>query len=187
MITTDQFKHNATRFRRRAKKLEFDFALSHLLDMYAWAHYNAPYHVVHARGWIEEPAFPPPYLENSAWRFEIDSARILEALEEMPRHEPLVSTNEPPLTAELFQRRAKLFRQIAPERGIRLKMTATNDLYALMHFDRRYSAVMAALSAGKVMGMGEPEYLNAACALFGVEPRRAYSALCAMFDYGNGL
>jgi hypothetical protein len=183
MITSEQFKAHATRFRRKAKKLEFDYPLTMLLDMYAFAHYDANYNIVYSRRDIDEPEFPPPFLENTAWRFDIEAARILEALEGMPRFDPPLWP-EAVLTAEAFRQKAKLFRQVAPMHGIKLKMTSASDLYSLMFFDRRYSQVMAALGDGKQLGQSsEPEYLNAACALFGVNPRDAYRALCSTLCY----
>ena len=184
MINSEQFKANATRFRKRAKKLEFNLPLTRLLDMYAYAHYWAPYNAVYARRTVEEPTFPPLFLENTAWRFDVEAADILEALESIPQQ-----VGPPPqwgteLTAEDFRQNAKLFRAVLPLHGIKLKMTSASDLYALMYFNRRYSQVMAALGAGKQLGWSpEPDFLKSSCALFGVDPRNVYTVLCDMFCY----
>jgi hypothetical protein len=187
VISTERFKQDATRFRKRAQKLEFALPLVTLLNMYSWAHYGAPYSVVHARGQVDEPQFPPPFLENAAWRFDVEAARILEALEQIPRKPDPRQAWDTHLTAESFRSKAKVFREVAVSHGIKLKMTSLNDLFALMLFDRRYSAVMAALGAGKQVGWSAyPEYLVAACAMYGVEPLLAHDVLVSMYDFGAG-
>lgn len=187
MINSEQFKANATRFRKRAKKMELNLPLTRLLDIYAYAHYWAPYNAVYARRAVEEPTFPPVFLENTAWRFDIEAAQILEALESIPQQ-----AGPPPewgkeLTAEEFRQNAKLFRAVLPLHGVKLKMTSASDLYALMYFNLRYSQVMAALGAGKRLGWSpEPDLLNPSCALFCVDPRKVYTALCDMFCFSHG-
>ena len=173
-----QFKNYATRFRKNAKKLGLGFPLTTLLDIYAYAHYGRPYCVVHSmanRCDLPAPAFPPYYLEMTAARFGVAPALILECMDfELNRASP------PPLliSAEEFRERVQRFRQVAPSQGIKLKMTTANDLFSRAYFARAYAPVVAALRAGKPLSWPyRPEFLGAACVLYGVDPRKVLAAL----------
>jgi hypothetical protein len=184
MIDSDQFKDHATRFRRRAKKMGFEFQLTTLLDIYSYAHYGLPYNAMRSRGWVPEPEFPPPYLEEVAAEYETPADRILEALEGVPMRDPAPEPPEEVWTAEEFRLATKHFRDVAPTQGIRLKMTAANDLYSRMYFDRPYAEVMGSLRDGEPLRrQPDPDYLDAACALFGVDVRKAHATLWDMFMY----
>lgn len=180
MIDAADFKMRATWFRKQAKKLGMDRPLSTLLDIFTYAHYGRAYAAVYSmadRQGVAEPARPPPFIEITAVRFGIEPAMILGALEPQLRRE---SRPAPPqsIGAEAFQARVKRFRQIAPGHGVKLKMTAASDLFSRAYFDRAYAPVVAALRAGEPFALPRtPEFLGAACALYGVDPRKVLVAI----------
>ena len=55
MIDCIQFKANATYFRKRAKTLGIQCPLVTLINVYAYAHYAAPYNAVYSYILINDP------------------------------------------------------------------------------------------------------------------------------------
>ncbi len=182
MLNAAGLKKNATLFRKNAQKMELPFSLCQLLDIYAYAHYGRAYAAAHRiadEQLLPLPVFPAPFLSMAAERYDIDEADLLDVLDV---REGNPSAREPyaiNVSADLFTWSAKCFRIHAADQGIKLKMTAANDLFSRAHFDRPYSAIVGLLRSGNAEAMDLewcPAFLGAACAFYNVDPDNAYQA-----------
>ena len=123
------------------------------------------------------PQFPTPFLSFPAERFDLDVKDILDVFEAATKYKaegPYVID----ATAEAFESAAKLIRNRAAHQGVKLKMSAMNDLFSRAHFDRPYSVIVGLLSAGELMDLDcDSEYLSSACSLYRVNIDPVYEAL----------
>lgn len=181
MINAAGLKKNATLFRKAAKEIELPFSLCQLLDIYAYAHYGRAYAAAHRiadEQLLPPPVFPPPFLAMTAERYDIDEADILEVLELRDVNAQARVSYAMNISADLFKWTVKCFRAHAADFGIKLKMTAMNDLFSRAHFDRPYAVIAGLLVAGNAeLNLDwRPAFFNAACSFYNVDPEDASEA-----------
>lgn len=174
MLNAESFKINATLFRKIAHEMGLPFSLCQLLDIYAYANYGCVYSAAHRfadKHLLPLPAYPPPFLSMTAERFALDEALILDVLDGCDSNSKVQESYATDISADLFKWAAKRFRMHASDLGIKLKMTAMNDLFSIAHFDRPYSVVAGLLGSGNAeMNLYWcPAYFSAACAFYHVD------------------
>lgn len=180
MLHVKHFKDYATRFRKSAKELGFDFSLCQLLDIFSYAHYGYAYAAVMRTAdqeYISPIEYPPPFLSITAERYGLDEEQILEAIDlAFPQYEEEISWAIQ--SAEEFQYATKCFRHHARAIGIRLKMSTMNDLFSRIYFDVNYSQKVAALRGlGNSSELMKPTYLDAACAFYNIDSELVFEAI----------
>ncbi len=181
MLNAANFKINATLFRKAAKEMELPFSLCQLLNIYAYAHYGRVYSAAHHianKQLLPLPTFPPPYLSKAAERYDLDEAQILNVLEKCDINSEASATYATEITGDPFKWAAKCFRAHASDLGIKLKMTAMNDLFSSAHFNRPYSVIVGLLNSSNAeMNLDKrPAFFDTACAFYHVDPDIALEA-----------
>lgn len=181
MLNAANFKINATLFRKAAKEMELPFSLCQLLNIYAYAHYGRVYSAAHHianKQLLPLPTFPPPYLSKAAERYDLDEAQILNVLEVCDVNSHASMSYATDISGDQFKWTAKCFRAHASDLGIKLKMTAMNDLFSRAYFDRPYSVIVGMLGSGNAaMNLDwRPAYFSAACVFYNVDPDIASEA-----------